>query len=135
MYYFGFFRSTNCRELESYPSERIRQLMQYFCEDSIYWYKRASEKGDFPAAFALGNAYGKGLGVTKSELIAIDWYYKAGMLALKKSHREGALRALEAMAKLNPRNPLSIELEGRLYPKDLGPSRKPTQRPKASPNA
>ena len=47
-------------------------------------------KGNAEAQFMLGNMYGKGIGVTKNDGAAYEWYRKAAM-----QRHAGARRALE----------------------------------------
>ncbi len=131
-YYLGLVLLQNCVRLEKVkvPPELIRgmRLVQILCDESPLWFRQAAEKGHYTAAEYLGDAYRNGHGVEKSNLAAIEWYYKAGRLALKNGKREVALRMLENMVKLSPNHQLRRELEERLYPKDLNqPKRRPQQ--------
>jgi TPR repeat protein len=123
-FYLGHVRAHDCRYVErALPSSRA--VFQSFCNDSVYWYRKAAEDGHYGAAASLANAYRDGEGVAKSALAAIDWYYKAGRLGLEQNDRDFALRMLEEMMKLRPEHVLSRDLYGQLYPRTLDKRQKP----------
>ena len=45
--------------------------------ESVKWYRKAAERGDANAQYALGYMYANGKGVTKDEVEAVNWYRKA----------------------------------------------------------
>ena len=115
------------------PSElqAITRLIAKSCAQSTFLYRKAAEKGHYAAAANLAEQYRDGRGTERSALAAVEWYYKAGRLALKDQDRDFALRMLEQMLKLSPKHLLSLDLYKQLYPRSLENQKKRSPSPKS----
>jgi hypothetical protein len=79
-------------------------------EMALGYYKKACAAAISEACWNVADIYAKGLGETKSELAAAEWYYKAGISYLKNDEREQALAALESIQKIDKAHPLGKKL-------------------------
>ena len=79
------------------------------------WFKQSSENGFPPAMCRLGIMYTLGDGVIKSNLMALEWFYKGGVGYLKINSRESSLRCLEMMMKIERTHHLTVKLYELVY--------------------
>ncbi|HEX6372581.1 MAG TPA: CHAT domain-containing protein [Longimicrobium sp.] len=99
------------------------------------WYENAAEKGFAESMRNLGRHYRMGLGVARSDSIALDWYQKAAregsaeaLVDIGRMHEEGlgggkrnpaqALRLYGAAAEAG--SPLGMNMLGRAYQEGIG---------------
>lgn len=61
----------------------------------IEQFKQLAEQGDADAQYKVGRMYEKGIGVTKDESMAWDWYQKAE----EQGHQEAHLASLKMALK------------------------------------
>jgi S1-C subfamily serine protease len=87
---------------------------KYF-ETGIEWLKKTIDFSD--SAELLGEVYEKGLGVEKSNYLAIKYYSKAGISYLDFNYEDEAIKMLEKINNLNPNHPLGKELAAKIYKK------------------
>jgi TPR repeat protein len=83
-------------------------------ELAISYFKPACTGGISDACWNIADIYLKGLGQTKSELAAVEWFYRAGVGYLANSKREEALATLEAIQKISGKHPLGEKLKAKL---------------------
>ena len=122
-YYLGHVYAADCNRPAS-DLPQIDRLMAASCRSSNVLYRRAAERGHYFAAERLAESYRDGRGIEQSGLVAVEWFYKAGRLALKHKNRDFALRMLEEMVKISPNHILTRDLGGQLYPKTLEKKKK-----------
>jgi tetratricopeptide (TPR) repeat protein len=68
-------------------------------------FKTAGAAGIARSLFSVGYIYENGLGVSKSNYLAADWYIKAADANLATGQREDALEALEGLVRVTPDHP------------------------------
>jgi hypothetical protein len=82
--------------------------------NAVAFWKRSGDAGDAGAYWNLAVMYQSGEGVLRSNLAAIEWFYKAGTGFLRLHEREKALAALEAIQSIDRKSALAHKLEGLL---------------------
>lgn len=82
-------------------------------DTAITYYKKACPAIS-EACWNIADIYAKGLGATKSNLAAAEWFYKAGISYLANERREEALASLEEIEKIDSKNPLASKLKRKL---------------------
>lgn len=75
----------------------------------------SANAGYSDAQLFLGDRHFWGDGVLKSEAIAIDWYYRAGLSYLSYDSRDGALLSLERIENLDNNHWLGRKLKTAIY--------------------
>lgn len=103
---------------------QIKDIGEGQLKEAATWYRRAADKGEVNAMYSLGQMYAEGKGVAKSTFVAIDWLYRAGIWGVENNAREFALRNLEKMTEIAPKNPLTVELSNRIYKTESNISKK-----------
>ena len=83
--------------------------------EAVQWWRRAAEQGVADAQFNLAVAYHNGTGVLKSPSAALEGYAAAANTYLAQESREPALVCYDRMKGIDPQNPLTRALYGKLY--------------------
>jgi TPR repeat protein len=110
-YLLGIYRFN---EVDSSTSEAIAQS---WLSDAVKYLRMAVASDYAPAVEALAHMSAVGKGLPKSDLVAIEWYAKAGTTYLKQGDRDNALICLEKAKKLDENNPATKALVDKLFPK------------------
>jgi len=85
-----------------------------FYNEALAYYKEACLKNAVSGCWNIAVMYADGTGVMKSNLAAVEWYYKAGVGYLAIGEREMALAALESIQKNDKNHALAKKLNALL---------------------
>jgi TPR repeat protein len=89
--------------------------------EAVKWYRRSAEQGNADAQYNLGVFYAKGEGVPKSDKMAADCFYQAGLSYLKKDRKDDALMCVDMIKYLNiPTASLANKLFDAIYEGEEG---------------
>ena len=83
--------------------------------EAFKWCRKAAEQGLADAMASTGTHYVEGAGVATSPDLAVDWFFKAGMLYLEKEQRDKALEMVELIRSVNRDHYLSYRLLDEIY--------------------
>lgn len=112
-YYFGLHEVAICaRMLEA-------KVDSSSCSDALDSFTVASADGAIggreEGTFAIGQMYERGLGVSRSNYVAADWYIKASRQATLNGNRSGALQAIESALRVVPEHPVALRVRADLF--------------------
>jgi uncharacterized protein len=68
-------------------------------DEALVWYRRAADQGDVDGAIVMALAYGKGIGVEKSEVEAYKWYDIAATLAKYADVKDDVVKRRNELAR------------------------------------